>query len=128
MVKIMLLATGGAIGTLLRYALSGLTYRLIDSTFPWGTLFVNLSGSFVIGLLWGLVEIESIPSSLRNFIFIGILGGFTTFSTYTLESFSLFRDGEIKLAMSNVLANNVLGIVLVFAGFFAAKYFISLIR
>ncbi len=128
MMKLILLAAGGAIGTLLRYALSGLTYKVIDSTFPWGTLFVNLSGSLVIGLLWGFVEIESVPSNLRNFVFIGVLGGFTTFSTYTLESFSLFRHGEIKLAMSNVLANNVLGIVLVFAGFFIAKYFINLIR
>ncbi|HDK16823.1 MAG TPA: fluoride efflux transporter CrcB, partial [Nitrospirae bacterium] len=98
MVKIILLATGGAIGTVFRYALSGLTYRVFDSVFPWGTLFVNLSGSLVIGLLWGFFEIESLPSNLRSFVFIGILGGFTTFSTFTLESFSMFRDGELKLA------------------------------
>ncbi|GBE06306.1 MAG TPA: fluoride efflux transporter CrcB [Nitrospirae bacterium] len=128
MVKIILLATGGAIGTVFRYALSGLTYRVFDSVFPWGTLFVNLSGSLVIGLLWGFFEIESLPSNLRSFVFIGILGGFTTFSTFTLESFSMFRDGELKLAISNVLANNILGIALVFAGFLISKQILNMIR
>ena len=128
MAKIILLAAGGAIGTLLRYSLSGLTYRFFDSIFPWGTLLVNLAGSFVIGLLWGLFDIENISSNLRNFIFIGILGGFTTFSTFALENFSLFRDGEIKLALSNIMASNILGIILVFAGYLLSKYIINLIR
>ena len=128
MVKIIFLAAGGAIGTVFRYALSGLTYRVFDSVFPWGTLFVNLSGSLVIGLLWGFFEIESLPSNLRSFVFIGILGGFTTFSTFTLESFSMFRDGELKLAISNVLVNNILGIALVFAGFLISKQILNVIR
>jgi CrcB protein len=128
MTKIILLASGGAIGTLLRYSLSGLTYRFMDGVFPWGTLLVNLSGSLCIGLLWGLFEVENLSPQVRNFVFIGILGGFTTFSTFTLESLNLFRDGEIKLALSNIFASNILGVALVFAGFFLSKYIIDLLR
>lgn len=128
MTKFILLAAGGAIGTLLRYSLSGLTYKVIDGIFPWGTLFVNLSGSLAIGLLWGFFEIENLSPNMRNFIFVGILGGFTTFSTFTLESFNLLRDGEIKLALSNLFISNIFGIVLVFAGFLLSKYIINLIK
>jgi CrcB protein len=128
MTKYFLLAAGGAIGTVLRYSLSGLTYRAANSVFPWGTLCVNLAGSFVIGLLWGIFEIQNLSSNMRNFIFIGILGGFTTFSTFTLESLNLFRDGEIRLALTNVLASNIIGLALVFAGFLFARYVINLIR
>ena len=128
MVKYILLATGGAIGTILRYSMSGLTYRLVNSVFPWGTIVVNLTGSFAIGLLWGFFEINNISSNMRNFIFIGVLGGFTTFSTYALESLSLFRDGEIKLAMTNLLISNVCGLLLVFAGFMLSKFIINLIK
>lgn len=128
MTKYFLLAAGGAIGTVLRYSLSGLTYRAANSVFPWGTLCVNLAGSFVIGLLWGIFEIQNLSSNMRNFIFIGILGGFTTFSTFTLESLNLFRDGEIRLAVTNVLASNIMGLALVFAGFLFARYVINLIR
>ncbi len=128
MTKILLLAAGGAIGTLLRYALSGLTYKVLNGGFPWGTLFVNLAGSFAIGLLWGILEVETMSSNVRSFIFIGILGGFTTFSTYAFESFSLFRDGEAKLAIINLVASNVLGILLVFGGFLLSRYIVNFIR
>ena len=128
MIKYILLATGGAIGTILRYSMSGLTYRIVNSVFPWGTIVVNLAGSFAIGLLWGFFEIQNISSNMRNFIFIGILGGFTTFSTYALESLNLFRDGEIKLAMTNLLISNICGLILVFAGFMLSKFIINLIK
>ena len=128
MIKIISLTAGGAIGTVLRYSMSGLTHRAVSGMFPWGTLVVNLTGSFLIGLLWGIFEVQNITSNLRTFLFIGILGGFTTFSTFALESLNLMRDGEMKLALSNVLASNILGILLVFAGFMASKYIINLIR
>jgi len=128
MTKFIILATGGAIGTVLRYSMSGMVQRAFNSMFPWGTLMVNLSGSFVIGLLWGVFEVQNISSNLRTFLFVGILGGFTTFSSFALESLNLMRDGEMKLAFSNVLMSNILGILLVFAGFMASKYIINLIR
>ena len=128
MTKFILLAAGGAIGTILRYSISGFTYRFFSGVFPWGTLAVNLTGSLIIGFLWGLFEIENISSNVRNFIFIGILGGFTTFSTFALESLNLFRDGEVKLALTNILASNILGIVLVFLGFIIARNIVNLVR
>lgn len=122
MSKLSFIAIGGAIGALLRYTLSGVAYKYLGSGFPWGTLCVNLIGAFAIGILWGLSEKTAISSDFRTFAFIGILGSFTTFSTYGLETFNLFRDGEIKLALANVLVTNVLGIALVISGFITSKY------
>jgi len=127
-IKILLLLAGGAIGTVSRYAVSGLTHKYVDGTFPYGTLMVNILGSLIIGLLWGIWETANISSNMRTFIFIGILGGFTTFSTYSLETLNLFREGEVKMAVLNILANNVFGILMVFAGFFAARSLVNLIR
>jgi len=128
MIKIIVLAAGGAAGTLLRYALSGVIYRFLGGIFPWGTLAVNLVGSLAIGLLWGVFEVENLPPQIRNFLFIGVLGGFTTFSTFALESFNLLRDGEIKLALLSIIASNVIGVALVFSGFVLSKYIINLLK
>jgi len=122
MSRLSFIAIGGAIGALLRYMISGMTYRYLGGSFPWGTLSVNLIGAFVIGFLWGLSEITIVSSDFRSFVFIGIIGSFTTFSTYSLETFNLFRDAEIKLVLANVLITNVLGIALVLSGFIASKY------
>ena len=128
MIKILLLLSGGAAGTLARYAVSGWGHKLYLGDFPIGTLLVNLIGSFIIGLAWGVWEMSNISSNMRTFIFIGILGGFTTFSSYTLETLNLFRDGEVKLGLTNILLNNILGLVLVFAGFIIATKIINLVR
>ncbi len=128
MTKILTLVIGGAIGTVLRYYVSGLTHRYFEGVFPLGTLIVNLIGSFVIGVIWGSLEIENISPIIRTFLFIGILGGFTTFSTFALENFNLIRDGEIKYVVGSILANNVLGILLVFVGFSLARSIITLVR
>lgn len=121
MIKILLLLTGGAIGTLARYSLSGLAQKLTTGTFPMGTLVVNMVGSFIIGLLWGLWEDSQIQSNTRTFIFVGVLGGFTTFSSFMLESLNLYRDGDVKMALLNILVHNILGIVLVILGFIVAR-------
>ena len=89
---------------------------------------VNLAGSLIIGLIWGLWESNNIPTGVRTFIFIGILGGFTTFSSYALETITMFRDGEMKMAIINILASNILGLLLVFLGFVAARGLINIIR
>lgn len=128
MTKILLLLAGGAIGTLGRYGLSGLAHKYFDGTFPFGTLAVNLAGSLLIGLLWGYWETDNLSANIRIFIFIGMLGGFTTFSSYTLETLNLFRDGKTYMAFVNILANNIFGLLLVFIGFIAARGLINIIR
>ncbi len=125
MVKFLLIALGGAIGTVLRYIVSGLDYKHSSELFPLSTLVINLTGSLIIGFLWGIFEKAVIPPNIRLFLFIGILGGFTTFSTFCLESFNLLRDGEIKVAFLNIVLSNFFGIVFVFVGFFIAKFLTS---
>ena len=126
--KVLLLLAGGALGTLARYSVSGLSHKIYDGIFPLGTLVVNLVGSLLIGLLWGLLDTGNLSTHTRAFIFIGIFGGFTTFSTYTLESLNLFKEGDIKLAVINILANNILGLLLVFIGFISARGLLNVFR
>ena len=128
MIKLGLLLAGGALGTVARYLVSGWAHRLTDSTFPSGTLIVNLAGSFLIGLMWGLTETQNFSTNLRVFIYIGLFGGFTTFSSFAFETFNLFKDNEIKLAFYNILANNVLGIALVFGGILLGRLIIELLK
>jgi len=116
MYKLLSVAAGGAIGAVLRYGVAGVVQNYMLSMYPWGTLAVNLIGSFLAGLLWALAEYTYLPPQLKTFMFIGILGGFTTFSTYMLETFHLMREGEYYFALGNILLSNLLGIVLVFSG------------
>lgn len=112
-----------------RFAVSGLVHKYISHTgrgfelFPWGTLSVNLAGSFLIGFLWALFEGVLVSPAGRSFFLVGFLGSFTTFSTYSLETFHLFRDGETKLALLNLVFNNIGCIFFVFTGFFVFKFF-----
>lgn len=115
--KFLFVAIGGVIGALARYILSAGTHKLYVGHFPLGTLLVNLSGSLVIGLLWGIFDQYDLSHNWRLFFFIGILGSYTTFSSFGLDTFHLFRDGEMTLAVLNILLNNVLGILLVFIGY-----------
>lgn len=121
MIKILSLLAGGALGTLARYSVSGLAHGYWGTGFPIGTLMVNLLGSLIIGFLWGIFENTAMSPQLRSFVFVGFLGGFTTFSSYSLETMNLFREGQIRLGLINILVNNVLGLVLVFAGFIIAR-------
>ena len=122
----LLIAAGGALGALLRYLISGAIYKLLNASLPWGTLAVNLIGSFAIGFLWELSERAMFSPQTKMLVFVGLIGAFTTFSTYSLESLYLFRDGKIQLAISNILISNVCGIALVFLGFIVSRYLASL--
>ncbi len=128
MVKLLWIMLGGAIGALFRYLASGIAYRYIGGDFPWGTLGVNIVGAFIIGFLWGISERTMVSPNTRLFVFVGIIGSFTTFSTFCLETFNLLRDGEIKLALANVFITNTLGIVLVILGLLVARYMMFVIE
>lgn len=119
--KLVLILLGGGIGSLARYSVSGWVHSKYAGVFPLGTLAVNLVGSFLIGVLWALFESATMSPTLRVFLFVGILGGFTTFSTYSLETISLLRDGDVRTALFNILLNNVGGILLAFAGFVSTR-------
>lgn len=121
LIKVLTVMAGGGIGTFLRFGVYRFSYRYFTGNFAWGTLLVNLSGSFIIGLLWGLCEVGNMSSNKRNFLFVGLLGSYTTFSTYTLDSFNYLKDGDYKLALLNIFFHNILGILMVFAGFLAAR-------
>jgi fluoride exporter len=124
MQKTILLAFAGLVGTLLRYWLSGYVARQYGETFPWGTMAVNLIGCFVTGAVFYATEERFlINPTVRTVILIGLLGGFTTFSSYGLQTFTLLRDGEYGLATLNVVTSNVLGLFMVWAGYAFGKVF-----
>lgn len=128
MLRFFVIAIGGAIGTLLRYIVGGLDYRFSNGVFPISTFVVNVTGSLVIGFLWGAFDRFTVSSNVRLFIFIGILGGYTTFSTFSLETFNLMRDGEYRIAIVNVIFSVVLSIGAVFAGYLASKTLMNLVK
>jgi CrcB protein len=110
--KLFLAGIGGFIGSSLRYAVAGYVQQLSRSIdFPYGTLAVNLIGCFVIGFLSQLAESRGVfTAESRTFVFIGILGGFTTFSAFGNETMNLWRDGQNALALVNIAAQLVLGL------------------
>jgi CrcB protein len=115
--KWMGLAVAGVLGTLARYGLSGLVQRISGAGFPWGTAVVNLTGCFLFGLLWTLLEgrIQAQPE-IRTTVFIGFFGAFTTFSSFVAETASLMRDSQWFYAGANIIGQNVLGIVVLLVG------------
>jgi CrcB protein len=119
--KFLYLALGGSIGAILRYLISVFSFRYLVWGLPMGTLIVNMLGSFLIGFVFVFLGREQIPVNLRIFLFIGIFGSFTTFSTYMFESLELFKAGLIKLAVFYILLSNLLGLIMVFLGFYLGQ-------
>jgi fluoride exporter len=121
------IAIGGGLGSVLRFWAQGRLQGAIPGMFPMGTLMVNLIGSAVIGFLGGCFA-PGAPlagqANLRLFLMVGILGGFTTFSSFSLENMTLLRSGETRLAVLYVLASNGFGIALAFGGYALARVFI----
>jgi CrcB protein len=118
LINILLVGLGGFIGSVLRYLASGYVQQSTKSIdFPYGTLAVNVIGCFVIGLLAQLTEARGMfTSEARSFVFIGILGGFTTFSSFGNETLNLARDSQMMNALANVGANVILGLFAVWLG------------
>jgi fluoride exporter len=112
-------ALGGALGSVARYGCTGLASRWIGATFPWGTLIVNVVGSLLIGFVATLFAPDGrvlVPPDARAFVTVGVLGGFTTFSAFSLETLNLARGGEWLWAGANVLASVVLCLAAVWLG------------
>ena len=118
MLGIVLVGVGSFLGGTLRYALSNWVYRILDNPwFPYGTLAVNALGCLLIGFLAGLAETRAaLTSELRLFLFVGILGGFTTFSSFALETFALARDTQSVAALVNIGLQLALGLLAVWIG------------
>lgn len=114
---ILAIAAGGALGAVLRYLVSGWVQGLGGTRFPWGTLAVNATGSFALGLLMaGLLEHAAADSSVRTFWTIGVLGAFTTFSTFSYETLVLISIGDWAAGIANVAANLGLGLAAALVG------------
>ena len=122
MQRLFFIGLAGGAGTLLRYWLSELIARRFGETFPIGTLVVNLLGCFLAGLLFYLMfDRYPVSASVRTIILIGLLGGFTTFSSFGLQTFTLMREGELGLAFFNIGVSNVGGLLMVWVGYSLAK-------
>lgn len=121
--KVMLVGLGGFLGTILRYGIGGLVGRLKAGwTFPLETLLINVAGCVVLGLLAGLGETRGVFSgTTRAFLFVGLLGGFTTFSTFGYETFQLLRDGQWSSAATSTILQFALGIGGIWAGHALAR-------
>jgi fluoride exporter len=117
-------AIGSALGGVSRYLLGGLVQRLLDTTFPAGTLFVNISGSFLLGVILRYAVDTSLTPEVRAFLTIGFCGGYTTFSTFSYETVALLKDGEWTRAGFYVAASVLLSLVGTFLGFALARQMI----
>ncbi|MEU8176398.1 fluoride efflux transporter CrcB [Microbispora hainanensis] len=114
---LLLVFLGGVVGAPARYLLDRLVQRLHDSVFPWGTLSVNLCGSFVLGLLFGAHDHLGLPAAMLTLLGTGFCGAFTTFSTFGFETVRLLEEGSVLEAGLNALGSLVLGVLAAAAGF-----------
>jgi CrcB protein len=122
--RTLVVGAGGFLGASARYLAGGLVYRYVEAQFPYATFLVNVSGCFGIGFLAVLAEERfAIGPEARLFLMTGVLGGYTTFSTFGYETFTLARDGSYALAALNVVGQVALGLLAVWAGVVAARGF-----
>jgi CrcB protein len=126
MLSYLWIALGGALGTTARYWLSGVVARSIGETFPWGTLVINVTGSFVIGFFGALTGPDGrvfVGSTARQFVMIGMCGGYTTFSSFSLQTLNLMNDGEWLRAGANIGLSVLLCMFAVWVGVVLAGLF-----
>ncbi len=122
MTKLFYLIIGGAIGTLSRYFLSLVTYKVLGGSFPYGTVLVNLIGCFVIGLLTGLDQSKfQLDNNLKLLLIVGFCGAFTTFSTFIFETATLIKYGDTLKAFFNIAISVFVGFLVFRAGIFLSE-------
>jgi CrcB protein len=115
----MWIALGGALGSIARFWCSGTVAGLIGETFPWGTLLVNVVGSFIIGFAATTMGPDGrmfFGTTARQFVMTGFCGGYTTFSSFSLQTLNLLNDGEVGRALGNIALSNALCLLAVWAG------------
>jgi CrcB protein len=112
---------GGGIGALLRYISSQYINAISGAPFPLGTLFVNITGSLIIGFVFNIFQTHAVSIGLRLFLITGFLGGFTTFSAYSLETAQYLLNGNIKQAMLNIALNNIVCLLFAIIGIWISK-------
>jgi fluoride exporter len=123
LLKLLYLGLAGAAGTLARYGLSGLAARNVGTTFPWGTVAVNLLGCLLFGVLWAFLENRiAAGGQIKMIIFIGFFGAFTTFSTFAFETCQLLDDAQWLWAAGNFLLQTVVGLIAVMAGLTVGRW------
>lgn len=118
---LLLIFLGGGIGSACRYLVSTTINRHLCDSFAWGTMTVNLIGCLLIGFLVGLIDRSILPKEYRLILISGFLGGFTTFSSFSLESIGMFREKAIGEGVLNVGVNIMLGFGLTLIGFFVSR-------
>lgn len=125
--KLYLIVTlGSGIGGFLRYAISDIVYKYSSSLFPYGTLVVNILGSFLLGfILFYLDAVKLISTEMRLFLIVGLCGGLTTFSTFSYETVKLIQDSEYLLAGTNILLNVFITLLAVVLAAFLSKLLIG---
>jgi CrcB protein len=117
------IAIGGALGSVARYGCSSLAAQWIGETFPWGTLIINIVGSFVIGFFAAITGPDGrvlVSPDVRQFVMVGVCGGYTTFSSFSLQTLNLVRDGDLLRAGANVVASVVACLIAVWLGHVSA--------
>ena len=120
---ILAIGTGSFIGGILRYLLSQFIQTKFVSTFPFGTLGVNIIGCFLIGLVFGLADRGNLTQEWRLFLATGLIGGFTTFSAFSIETVGLLRDGQLWYATAYIVASVIIGLLATFIGISIIKLF-----
>ncbi|MBN1311142.1 MAG: fluoride efflux transporter CrcB [Anaerolineae bacterium] len=124
MQKLLLIGAAGALGALARYGLAGVVQRIGGVDFPWGTLTVNILGSFLFGVVWSLSEDRLIiGSETRLIVLTGFMGAFTTFSTFMFETGALLREAQWELAALNLAGQNTVGLTCLFLGLIVGRLF-----
>jgi CrcB protein len=123
-------AIGGALGSMARYALGNLILEKSRSVFPWNTLVINITGSFIIGILGALTAAEGKMTSqsrlvVTQLLITGVCGGYTTFSSFSLQTLNLIRDGEWFYAAGNILLSVILCMIAVWIGYLLGNKFNS---
>jgi len=124
LIQTLWVALGGAIGSLSRFWLSGIIARGFGETFPWGTLVVNVTGSLTIGFFASISGADGrllVPPAFRQFFMIGVCGGYTTFSSFSLQTLNLLEDGEWLQAGANILLSVALCLIAVWLGHVCAQ-------